>query len=218
MILRTKYLACILVVWCIVLTGCVQDTGKYCAEKYPGTVYNPKTNECDHVETQPVTAATSPVSLVQAPVTPAAKPGRTFSDPNPVFLSKLNPRIKEIDSEESQLVSASDTPGDTVTMQDWAEKLSDTCEAAGNELGYLPVSTDFDGVKTEYVSYFEDEKSFADNYLTAIEYENTNQYSLAKKYYIAGKEFRLEAYDHRQAAQENLETYNRNNGTEIPGS
>jgi hypothetical protein len=39
----------VLVIGMVLMSGCTQDYSQYCAEKYPGTIYNPSTNLCDHV-------------------------------------------------------------------------------------------------------------------------------------------------------------------------
>jgi len=80
----------------VFISGCTQNSSQYCSEKFPGTVYNPSTNECDHVETPTPVPTPSP-----KPVTTQPTPIPTLSK-NSVAYQNYKDDLREIEDLETE--------------------------------------------------------------------------------------------------------------------
>jgi hypothetical protein len=79
------FLFAVLLAGIVFTAGCTQNNSKYCSERFPGTVYNPSTNECDHVETPTV----APTQVTARPTTlaPTPTPAPTLNKNSVAYLN-----------------------------------------------------------------------------------------------------------------------------------
>jgi hypothetical protein len=165
----------VMVIGVVLMSGCTQDNSKYCAETYPGEIYNATSKMCEHTPAPVTIAATmqAPVVTTEIPTTEEVTTEATIapstattpaSDPieHRYIRQYINPQSNQLEGYEFRFY-----PGGTLRYRNGLTKMvsgniiidtvkiegSGTWEALGDNkylLKYLPIGFSGAPIIVEY--------------------------------------------------------------------